>query len=198
MIDKLLDVWKYFHDAILVAVMLGCLLPLCGVVLLLRQQAFLSAAVGQAATLGIALGLFFGLRVEGAVALLLAVAAGVFTTVAAMRSLSTGGPQLESRSAWLFLLGGAGAMLLAAHAKDDPHGLEKVHELSLSSLLFVQGPDVVVAAVALGGTLLALLRWRPRVLLWATDPVTAQVHGSNLFAFDLAVGGWIGACMGFA
>jgi zinc/manganese transport system permease protein len=194
-IDNLLDIWKYFQDSILVAVMLGCLLPLCGIVLLLRQQAFLSAAVGQSATLGIALGIFVHMPVGGPVALLLAVAAGVFTTVASMRSLSTGGPQLESRSAWLFLLGGAGAMLLASN---DPHGLEEVHKLTLSSLLFVHRADVVVAAVALGGTLLALLRWRPRVLLWATDPVTAQVHGSNLFAFDVAVGGWIGACSGFA
>jgi zinc transport system permease protein len=194
-IRELLQAWDLFHDAILVAVLLGCLLPLCGIVLLLRQQVFLSAAVGQAATLGIALGIALGLRVDGAVALSFAVGAGALTAVLAMRALSTGGPQLESTSALLFLLGGGLSVLLAAR---DPHGLEEVKKLTLSSLLGAHPEDVVVAAVALGCTVLALLRWRARVVLWATDPVTAQVHGSPVWVFDLAVGGWIGACIGFA
>jgi ABC-type Mn2+/Zn2+ transport system permease subunit len=194
-IDDLLIAWTLFHDAILAAVLLGCLPPLCGIVLLLRQQVFLSAAVGQAATLGIALGLSFGLRVDGAQALVLAIAAGALTTVLAMRALSTGGPQLESTSAWLFLLGGGLSVLLASH---DPHGLEEVKKLTLSSLLGVTSVHVAIAAAALLATVLALLRWRHRVVLWATDPVTAQVHGSPPFAYDLAVGGWIGACTGFA
>jgi ABC-type Mn2+/Zn2+ transport system permease subunit len=187
--------WTLFHDAILVAVLLGGLLPLCGIVLLLRQQVFLSAAVGQAATLGIALGIALGLRVDGGVALSFAIGAGALTAVLAMRALSTGGPQLEATSALLFLLGGAASVLLASR---DPHGLEDVKKLTLSSVLGVAPVDVAVAAGALCTSLLLLWRWRHRVLLWATDPVTAQVHGSPLFLFDLAVGGWIGACIGFA
>jgi ABC-type Mn2+/Zn2+ transport system permease subunit len=42
------------------------------------------------------------------------------------------------------------------------------------------------------------LRWRRSIVLWAMDPVTAQVRGTWLRALDLAVGGWIGGCIGFA
>jgi len=201
-IEAFLSAWALFRDALLVAVLLGCLLPLCGIVLLLRQQVFLTAAVGQAATLGIALGISLGMPVgaasgshEETATLLLAVAAGAVTTVVAMRALSRGGPQFEATSAWLFLLGSSLSVLLAARL---PHGLEEVRRLTLSSLLGASPEDVVIAAAALAATALGVVLLRARILMWATDPVTAQVHGDSPLAFDLAVGGWIGACIGFA
>lgn len=198
-----LDAWALFHDAWLVALLLATLLPLCGIVLVLRQQLFLSAAVGQASTLGIALGIWFGLAPTAVVgtahtetfSLLFAIAGGGVTAVAAMRALSTTGSHVEARSAWMFLAGSSLSVLLSTA---DPHGLEEVRRLTLSSLLGVSALDVWLAAGALAFTLgLCAVRSR-RVLLWAMDPVTTRAQGSSLLALDLAVGAWLGVCTGFA
>lgn len=198
-----LDYWALFHDTCLVALFLAVLLPLCGIVLVLRQQVFLSAAVGQSATLCIALGLGLGLapamapghRHDESFRLVLAVLGGSITAILAMRALSTSGPQVEARSAWMFLAGSSLSVLLSA---SDPHGLEEVKALTLSSMLGVSALDSWLAGGGLLATLL-LMRWRGRsVLLWAMDPVTALVQGSSVLAFDLLVGGWIGVSTGFA
>lgn len=201
--NDFLDTWALFHNEFLTALLLAALLPLCGIVLVLRHQVFLSAATGQAATLAIALGLCCGLggsAVSGrhhhdADVLLFAVGAGALTAVLSMRALSTSGSQVEARSVWLFLAGSSLSMLVAS---GDPHGLEDVKQLTLSSLLGASAMDVWLAGGALGLTLLAVRVFGNRVLLWASDPVTAQVHGCPLLAYDLAVGGWLGICTGFA
>jgi len=198
-----LAAWSLFHDAWLVALLLAALLPLCGVVLVLRQQLFLGAAVGQAATLGIAVGIWGGLApvaTTGAehtetFALLLAVSGGSLTAVLAMRALSTTGSHIEARSAWIFLAGSSLSVLLSTA---DPHGLEEVRRLTLSSLLGVSPLDVWLAAGALALTLAAAATCRQSILLWAMDPVTARAHGAHTFGLDVAVGVWLGTCMGFA
>lgn len=201
--DDFLLSWELFHDAWLVALLLAALLPFCGIVLVLRQQLFLSAAVGQTATLGIAIGLWAGLAPAVApgsshaetVALAFAAFAGAVTAVLSMRALSTGNSHLEARSVGLFLAGSSLSILLTSR---DPHGLEEVKRLTLSSLLGASASDVWLAAGGLLLTLLAVARARGRVMLWATDPVTARVLGSSLLLYDLLVGGWIGVCTGFA
>lgn len=201
--DDFLFAWSLFHDAWLVALFLAALLPLCGIVLVLRQQLFLSAAVGQASTLGIALGICCGLAPAIApsgghtetFALLFAIAGGSLTAVLAMRSLSTSGSQVEARSAWMFLAGSSLSVLLST---SDPHGLEEVKRLTLSSLLGVSPLDTWLAG---GGLLLSVVLAvlaRRRVLLWAMDPVTTLVHGSSVLALDVAVGVWIGVATGFS
>jgi ABC-type Mn2+/Zn2+ transport system permease subunit len=112
-----------------------------------------------------------------------------------MRALSTGQSHLEARSVWMFLAGGSLAVVLAS---GQPRGLEEVQRLQLSSMLGASPYDVVAAAGGLLLTLLLVWRTRHGVLLWATDPVTAQVHGCRLFRCDLAVGLWLGGCLGFA
>lgn len=198
-----LDYWALFHDACLVALFLAALLPLCGIVLVLRQQLFLSAAVGQSATLCIALGLGLGLAPamapghshDESFRLLLAILGGSLTAIVAMRALSTNGPQVEARSAWMFLAGSSLSVLVSTR---DPHGLEEVKALTLSSILGVSPLDSWLAGGLLLVTLL-LMWWRRRsVLLWAMDPVTTLVHGSSVLALDLLVGGWIGVATGFA
>lgn len=193
---EFLNLWQLFGDSWLVALLLAALLPFCGIILVLRQQLFLSAAVGQAATLGIAFGIWTGLSPPHASSALgFALVAGALTASLSMRALSSRGSQLESRSAAVFLAGSSLSVLLAS---GDPHGLEAIRQLQLPSLLGVSPQDVLLAALALAATLVLALLFRDRVLLWATDPVTARVLGSNLLLLDLAVGTWIGACTGFA
>ena len=46
--------WALFGDALATGAWLGVVLPWLGVLLLLRQQVFVAAAIGQAANLGVA------------------------------------------------------------------------------------------------------------------------------------------------
>ena len=53
--------WELFGDTVVTGLLLGAVLPLFGVVLVLRQQMFVAAAIGQAANLGVAVVLALGL-----------------------------------------------------------------------------------------------------------------------------------------
>ncbi|MBL8732080.1 MAG: metal ABC transporter permease [Planctomycetes bacterium] len=201
--DEFLLAWSLFHDAWLVALLLAAVLPLCGIVLVLRHQLFLAAAIGQAATFGIALGTALGLAPAvtpasshaEAFSLLLALLAGSATAVTAMRTLSTTGSPLETRSAWIFLAGAALSVLVCCKL---PHGLEEVHRLTMSSLLGASPGDVWITAALLVLVATAAATRRRALLLWAIDPVTAQVQGARVFTYDVAVGTTIGATTGFA
>jgi ABC-type Mn2+/Zn2+ transport system permease subunit len=198
----LLDAIALFWDVWLVAVLLGAHLPLLGTLLVLRQQVFLGAAIGQASALGFAVGLWLGFvggpaghALHDPRALALGLGAAAATGVLAMRALSARASGIEARSVAIFLLGGSAAMLLLA---EDPHGLEEVHRLQLSTLLGVAPADVWLAAATFGVTLLLLAACGRSVLLWATDPLTARVLGMRVLAFDLGIGVWLGVCIALA
>lgn len=194
--------WELFGDAVATGVLLAAALPWFGVVLVLRQQLFLAAAIGQGANLGIAVALWAGLggaavgaAHDESVALGAGVCAGAATAIAAMRALSRRGSSLEARAAWMFLCGGSGAMLLLA---DAPHGLQEVQRLQLSSLLGASASDVWVSAGLVSIAAAALWRWRRLLLAWAMDPATVQAHGGSVLRLDVLVGGAIGGAIGFS
>jgi len=191
--------WSLFGDALATGLLLAIVLPWFGVLLVLRQQLFLAAAIGQAANAGIAMAMAgaatlaavhvhsgggdrWWLFVSGSLLAML-------TAVMAMRALSVRHSTLEAGSAWVFLVGGAGAMLVLA---DAPHGLQELQRLFLSSLLAAGPADVWIAAA---GVLVAgsWLWARPRQLLaWALEPRTAAAHGGAVRRHDLLVGAGLG------
>lgn len=194
--------WALFGDAILVGLVLAMVLPLGGTLLVLRQQVFVTAAIGQAATLGFAVALALGLgsahdlgHGHGRTAVVgCGLAAAVMTAIAALRVLSVRQSTMEARSAFVFLFAGSAAMLLLDGV---PHGPQVVQRLFLSSLLTVAPSDVWLVLVGAVASLLGL-RWRRRVLLWAIDPATASAHGANRDRYDLVVGLWLGLWLGYA
>ena len=191
-----------FGEAMVMGGLCGVLLPLLGVVLVLRQQVFLAAAIGQSANLGAALAMQGAVLLgaghghgDGLPAYGCGLVAAVLAAVAAMRALSAQATTLEARSAVLFLGGGALAMLLLAHA---PHGLQELQRRQFSSLLTVGPLDLAVATGLLAVVLLALQRGRHRLWLWALDPRAAAAHGASLARWDLAVGTVLGLGLGHA
>ena len=195
--------WQLFGETIVVGLLLGAVLPLCGTVLVLRQQMFVAAAIGQAANLGIAVVIALGLgsahaggHAHGELpalggGLLFAMAAAV----AAMRALSRGASTLEASSVWTFLAGGSLSVVLLA---DAPHGLSEVQRLMLSSLLCVGPGDVWVAGCAAVVVVLAVLLWRRRLVAWAMDPASARAYGARVAGYDVVVGGLVGAVLGWS
>jgi ABC-type Mn2+/Zn2+ transport system permease subunit len=201
-VQDFLASWELFGDAWSVALLLALLLPIGGIVLVLRRQVFLAAAIGQTSTLGMAVAIWLGLAADGgdhaghaAAPLAFALAAGVATAVFAMRALTAGGTSMEARAGWTFLLGGSASMLLLA---ERPHGLQEVTRLQLSSLLGAAPVDVLVGAAAVLITGIAVALRGRRVLLWAMDPATARMCGLRCGGYDVAIGSWLGLVSGFA
>ena len=194
--------WTLFGDAMLVGGVLATVLPCFGVLLVLRQQVFVAAAIGQAATFGFAAALACGLGhahggdahgrgfVVGAGA-----AAAIATAIAALRAMSVRQSTLEARSAWVFLFGGSAAMVLL---NDVPHGPQAVQRLFLSSLLTVAPYDVGLVLAGAALLVVAAAPLRRRLLLWAIDPWTAAAHGAQLWRYDLLVGAVLGAWFAYA
>ena len=174
MSQEFLDALDLFGAAWATALLLLVLLPLLGTVLLLRQQVFLGAAIANAAGGGYAVAIALGVAAAGEHGhdfWLLAAGwfAAVTTAVLVLRSLSRHGTEMEARAAVLFLLGGAGAMVLLAGA---PLGMHDVQRMFLSSLLGADGHDVTAAAVLVALSLAAVVAFGRRAALWATDPST--------------------------
>lgn len=197
--------WALFGDAILVGVLLAAVLPCLGVLLVLRQQVFVAAAIGQAANFGIAVALASGLasahghghddsehRTFVVGAGLLAAAA---TAVVALRRLTARASTLEAHSAWVFLGGSAGAMVLLA---DQPHGLQELQRLFLSSLLAVDRADVWWALGTALAVAVAMATRRRHLLGWALEPRAAAAHGTSVGRYDLVVGCVLGVAIGHA
>lgn len=191
--------WELFGTAIVTGALLAALLPLLGVLLVLRHQMFLAASIGQAATLGIAFASWIGAGHGHGETSLASLAAGLLlamaTAMAAMRALSVRDAALEARAAWTFLFAGSASMLLLANAPYGTHGIQR---LVLSSVLGASPTDVVGAAVLLAIAVVALLVRRRRLLAWAIDPPFAHVAGTPVLAYDLLVGAFVGAAIGFA
>jgi len=191
-----------FGHAYGTALLLALVLPLLGVVLVLRQRLFTAAAVTQSAAFAFALGMALGVgHVHeghggcGPELLALGACGGALAGMFAMQRQRASSGGLESWAAALFLFGGSGSMLLLANA---PHGMQEIQRLQLSSLLGASEADLWVAlGLAVATVLLFALRGR-RVLLVASDEAMAQVLGLRTQWWRAGLGLWIGLCLSFA
>ncbi len=193
--------WQLFGDALLGGLLLASVLPLLGIVLVLRQQMFVAAAIGQAANFGIATTMVGVAMVTGGHAHEVGAAAfggllaAVLASIAALRAMSARASTLEARSAWVFLVGGSASLLLLA---DAPHGAQALQRLFLSSLLAIEPRDLAALCVAAAVVIALALRFGHAVLAWAIDPRTAAAHGCRLLRMDLLVGSVLGSVLGLA
>ncbi len=196
--------WALFGDVLATGAWLGVVLPWLGVLLLLRQQVFVAAAIGQAANLGVAgamaLSAALGacpLHVAGASSppwlVLASVVPACVAAYAALRAGDGTRTAIEAPSAVVFLVGSAGAMVVLA---GQPHGAQELQRLFLSSLLSAGAVDAWCAAGA-ACIVGAALWWRPRLLLaWAVEPRTARAHGAPVRRLDFAAAVVLGAVVG--
>lgn len=202
MIGEFVASWPLFHHAYLAGWLIGMLLALAGVVVVARNQIFIGAAVAQASTLGIALGLWAGSRF-GAEALsgdhahdtlsligiLFAVAAAVFTA----RGGASGAR--EAATGWVFLAAASLSVIVLSHS---PHGLEEINHLVSSSIIGATAADVWLfgGLLLLGGA--AAAGWRDRLILFAIDPAMAAAVGMRTRAWDTGLAMWLGLVVGGA
>ena len=204
MIGEFLDSWPLFQNAYLSGWFVGVLLAVLGVYVVARDQIFLGAALAQASTLGIAVGLCLGACSLAAclhcgqgdwMPMVLAVVFSVLSALLTVRDHGEGRESREALTGWVFLVSSSLALLLLSHS---PHGMEEVHRLLASSLLGAQPWEVwLYGTLALVALLVAILA-RDRLALLAMDHVMAGAVGmrTRLWTYGMAVG--LGVAIGLA
>jgi zinc transport system permease protein len=165
---------ELFLDPILCAAIAGTVLGFLGVYVVLRRMTFVSAAVTQAAGLGVALAFYaqihLGLALEPVAG---AVGLALLTTL--LLSLDPARWQLprEALLGLAFALWGGGAVLVADRIAQEAHDLQAI---LFGSAVLVRAIDLQLVAIS-GGAVLALALWWRRGLTFASfDPDSARVQ----------------------
>lgn len=175
MTGEALSDWVLFGDAWLAGGFIAALLALVGVVVVLRGQIFLGAALAQASTLGVAaaLALSGGLLAGRSWAASDSFVATMGGVVAALAALAASGKG-DAAAGWVFLASSSLSVLLVS---DDPHGLEEIRRLATSSLVSAgRGEARLFGALAVTAAFAVAAAHR-RILLVATDPEMAAATG---------------------
>jgi len=203
-IGEFLESWPLFQNAYLSGWLVGLLLAVLGVHVVLRDQIFLGAAVAQASTFGIAVGLCLGATTFAgtcgcahgdALPMVLAV---VCSVLAALLTAREGGEGRESREAltgWVFLASSSLTLLLLSNS---PHGTEEVHRLLASSLLGAQPWEVWLYGTLAVSTLAFAVLARDRLALLAMDLVMASAVGMRTRVWTCGLAVWLGLAVGLA
>ena len=205
MIANFLASWLLFQNAYLSGWLIGILLSLIGVLVVARDQIFIGAAVSQAATMGIAIGMVIGSFLttdesswvrshifHGIMGGLLAILAALFTT----RGSKTAGQEShEAITGWVFLLSISCSVLLLSHS---PHGLEEVNHILSSTIVGATAMDVWLFLALTLLTVGALVCWYQPTLLVVLDPEMARAVGIRVAGWDAAVSIWLGIAIGFS
>lgn len=202
MIGEFIGSWPLFHNAYLAGWLIGVMLALAGVVVVARNQIFIGAAVAQASTLGIALGMWAGAALgqeispehaHGSLSFI-----GVLFAVAAAL-LTAGGEDAqgthEATTGWVFLASASLAILVLAHS---PHGLEEINHLVSSSIIGATRTDVWLFGGLAAVTAGAVFAGRERLLLFAIDPAMAAAVGMRTDRWRGLLAAWLGLVVGLA
>jgi ABC-type Mn2+/Zn2+ transport system permease subunit len=196
--------WALFQHTYLAGWLIGLLLSCIGVLVVARDQIFIGAAVSQASTLGIAVGLGLAgllgagnehwLRADGFLSLI-AVLFAILAALLTAPKREAGGESHEAITGWVFLTSASLAILLVAHS---PHGLEEVQRLLSSSLIGATAMDVWTFGSLTGITLVVVGVAHRRLLLFALDPAMATAVGMRVTLWAVGTAVWLGLAVGLS
>lgn len=184
-LGQFFELWELFRDAALTGAFAGGLLGLLGVYVVLRRMVFLSAAVSQAAGLGVALS-FYAKAHLGLVGILASPTLGAAAlTLLAVALIVRGGRDAPARRDGLlgvvWLLGAAGTLAVGTRIVQD---LADIDALLFGTAVAVVPEDVTLVAwtaIIIGG----LHLWGHRGFSAVSfDPDGARVRGLPARALD--------------
>jgi zinc transport system permease protein len=198
------DLWSnigIFRDAIAAGALAGALLGFIGVHVVLRRMVFASSAIAQAAALGVALSFWVGAAVDpirhaaGHVAnpaahvtpsflfdpVLWAIAASLLATLVFISNPVHLHLTRESLLGLVFLVSGAGAVIIGSRINQEAHDLASI---LFGSAVVVEPMDLTLVALATVVLLAGhLLFWR-ELLFVGYDPMGARVQGMPVRALN--------------
>lgn len=175
--------WDLYSAPILAAVVVGATLGLLGVYVVLRRLVFLSAALGQAASLGVVVALWvFGAEL-GTGDMLPIVGAIAFAFVATLIvGRKTAGAYRDGLLGAIFLLGAAGTILVATRIPNEMHDIQA---LLSGDAVAVLDEDLTLVGWLGGFVLFAhIVGWRGFAAV-SFDPQGARVRGVPVRLFEV-------------
>jgi zinc transport system permease protein len=187
-----LDAWELFRDPVLAGVVAGGALGLLGVYIVLRRMVFVSAALSQAAGLGVAVA-FYAQIVLGATGLLgdPVVCAAVFTlvvTVLLTRSRDGAWMSRESVLGWVYLVGASGALIVGTKIQQEAHDISAI---LFGTAVLVTPADLQKLCYTAGAVLVLQLAGGRGFRFASFDPDGARVRGLPVRALDAILFGSI-------
>jgi ABC-type Mn2+/Zn2+ transport system permease subunit len=204
MIQSFLSSWALFYPTYLTGWLICLLLSIIGVLVVARDQIFIGAAVSQASTLGIALTMWAALVFHlerfswfqadvffSAMAVIFSILAASITG----RAGETGKESHEAITGWVFLISASLSILIVSHS---PHGLEEIHRLLSSSIIGATVADVWSFSLLTFLTVLLILLFYRKILLFTLDPSMASATGMKMKMWSLATSAWLGLAVGLS
>lgn len=187
-VQDFIDAWETFRPGVMAAVIVGGTLGLLGVYVVLRRLVFLTAAIGQTASLGVVLSLFLS-AVAGPVwwvpsPTLFAVLLTFAGTLLVSRRSARSPVFRDGLLGAMFLLGAAGTILLGSRLTHEMHEIEALlHGVGVAVL-----PEdlAVVAWVGVFVGLVHFMFWRA-LSAASFDPVGAAVRGVPVRAMEITL-----------
>jgi zinc transport system permease protein len=173
-----LESWELFCQPALAGALAGALLGFLGVYVVLRRMVFVSAALSQAAGLGVTVAFYtqihLGLSTALASPVLFATLATLLAALLVFADKSALGQRRESLLGFAYLVGGAGALAVSTRIVQEAHDIQSILFGSAVAILPESFTLLLVTVVALG----ALHLWWLRGFLQASfDRDGAKVRG---------------------
>jgi zinc transport system permease protein len=180
--------WEHFRDPVLAGVIAGSTLGYLGVYIVLRRMVFVSAALSQAAGLGVALA-FYAQIALGATGILgdplvSAMAFTIATMLLVVRGVSERWVSRESVLGAVYIVGGAGALLVGTKIRQEAHDIQAI----LFGAAVLVTPEDLVKLEIVGVLSLLLQLVAGRGLRFVSfDRDGARIRGLPVRALDLAL-----------
>lgn len=182
-----LESWELFRDPLLVGAVAGAVLGYMGVFVVLRRMVFVSAALSQAAGLGVVVAFFAQIHLGAAAMLADPRLFAVLLTLGVTGLLAWPGKKRISREGLLalsYLLGGGGALMLGTRISQEAHDIQAI----LFGTGVLVGPADMAWTLGVGGVVFAWQLWWRRGFLFASlDPEGARVRGLPVAVLDAAL-----------
>jgi zinc transport system permease protein len=194
-----LDAWELFRDPVYAGTIAGATLGILGVYIVLRRMVFVSAALSQAAGLGVAFA-FYAQIALGATGLFgdpiaVSLAFSLGTRLLFARRGSERLVTRESLLGFVYLIGSAGTLVLGTKIRQEAHDIQSI--LFGSAVLVT--PEDVHKLEAIGVVVFALQIVGGRGFRLASfDPDGARIRGLPVRALDAILFGSIAVAVSVA
>jgi len=183
-----LAAWELFRDPVLAGVIAGATLGYLGVYIVLRRMVFVSAALSQAAGLGVALAFYAQIALGAGTILgeplVVAMAFTIATMLVLVRNNSERWVSRESLLGAVYLVGGAGALLVGTKIRQEAHDIQTI----LFGAAVLVTPSDLVKLEVVGALSLVLQLLAGRGFRFASfDRDGARIRGLPVRLLDLAL-----------
>lgn len=166
------DNWDLYQDAVCAGVAAGAVLGLLGIFVVLRRAVFVTAAVSQAAGLGVAVAFFASIHAGldlPPVGVAFAFGVGAAVLIGAFRKAPR-----EAVVGFVYLATSAAAVIVGAYITQEAHDIAAI----LFGTAVLVRPDDLRLVLAVGAIVTTIVLIARRGLVFAgLDPETARVQG---------------------